>query len=103
MAEERARQQRPWIKREYLEKLPKADARLYTILKMETYEVRLRFATAFCLLLFLNQVVSHAIYNGRAWDKMTIDVLPGGEVLLNLRANKNQSRNNMDVVFKAPG
>ena len=103
MADTEKGKRREWISRCYLEKLPKYDPDLYVIVQMSSNTAHLRFATAFNMLLFLNQVVCHSIYNGVAWDSMTISLLPNGKVLLSITVHSRAKDNRMNVIFKTVG
>ncbi len=68
---------------------------------MSSNTAHLRFETAFNMLLFLNQVVCHSIYDGVAWDSMTISLLPNGKVLLSITVHSRARDNRMNVIFKS--
>lgn len=101
MADAAKARRREWISRCYLEKLPKYDPDLYVIVRMSSNTAHLRFETAFNMLLFLNQVVCHSIYNGVAWDSMTISLLPNGKTLLSITVHSRARDNRMNVIFKS--
>ena len=92
---------RPWIDECYLSRLPRYDPELYSIVQLSCHTARLRFSTAFNLLLFINQVVGYSIYSGRAWDKLIITALPDGKFMLRITVKSKPEQNRMEVKFTA--
>ena len=90
---------RPWIDECYLSRLPRYDPELFTVIKMSNHTAKLKFKTAFCLLLFLNQVANHFINDGTAWDKIAIEVKPDGANILTISVRSVAAHNRLDIRF----
>ena len=99
MCKEEACNCRPWIKKEYLEKLPRYEPSLYKEREVKAHEVLLYFRTPFNLVLFMNLMVNAFVFNGMSWNSIEIQLMPGQRFLMRLRVNGKPESNKMEIKF----